>query len=70
MGITVTWQTAQPAQALFGVGDFTSVVVDIPRTVFQSVDKAYQAVKSKIKVATDIAFKNGAQTFQIGRAHV
>jgi len=60
------FQFALPAQAQYFfpfVPQVTTTAADVPRTIFQAIDKAYQAVKAKIKVATDIAFKNGAQTF-------
>lgn len=64
IGGLLTWKTAFPASAqIIPFPTFTTITFDIPRQSESIITKAYNAVKAKIKIATDIAFKNGAQTF-------
>ncbi|MBI3572740.1 MAG: carbohydrate binding domain-containing protein [Candidatus Kerfeldbacteria bacterium] len=57
--VAVNLMTARPANALFGVGDFTTVIGDIPRIIADNATKIFNAVKTKLIAASDLAFKNG-----------
>lgn len=53
----------RPAAAILGFGDTSITVADIPRYITEAISKGLDKLKSNIKIATDIAFKNSVKAF-------
>lgn len=56
---------AQPARALFGIGDitFNTTIEDLPRAAAEAIKIAATETKERVKDSTAIAFKNATRTF-------
>ncbi len=51
------------AEAMYSLPQTTVTISDIPRQIGRAIEKGVNALKSKIKIATDIAFKNSVRAF-------
>ncbi len=61
--VTLVFQAPRPAEAIFGFGDTSVTVADIPRQIGDAISAGLQKLKENIKIANDIAFKNSVKLF-------
>lgn len=62
--VVTVWLNVRPRPAAALIPTVTTVTTDIPRTIFQAIDKVRQKLATAFKASGDIAFKNSIQIFE------